>query len=486
MKVRVSTWSSALLVALWASSAGAATLKVGSAQKYKTIQDAMAMVKPGDIVEVDGDQTFTGTITFRPEQGGTADAPVTVRGVPVNGHRPVLMGVGPGMWDNMVVLLNANHFVFESFEIVGDGGDSNDCIFHKADDVVLRDLVVHECTHQAGLVGGDSESGSLTLEYSEFYNNGSGESSHQIYMATDQETYPGSVFRMQYCYVHDGLGGNNVKSRSERNEIYYNWIEGAMYHELDLIGPDTGVDPAFAREDSDVVGNILIKSSEWRIARIGGDGSGNTSGRYRFVNNTMVLSATSKSVIGLQETVESLEMYNNVIHGPASGYKIYEIDEQSGPMTTFAGSNNWVPDGTQSIPTEWTMTITGKSPGWVDQAGYDFRPAKGSPLIDQATMTTAATGSIAFPSPLAAPAFMPPEHVLLAPGTGEARKAEGALDIGAFEQNAAAPGPPPTKPEPLVHGCGCRMAGDPGDTAGWLGTALAACLLGARRRRPRS
>jgi hypothetical protein len=43
-------------------------------------------------------------------------------------------------------------------------------------------------------------------------------------MATDQTAYPGAVFRMQHSYVHDANGGNNVKSRAERNEIYYNWI----------------------------------------------------------------------------------------------------------------------------------------------------------------------------------------------------------------------------------------------------------------------
>ena len=71
-------------------------------------------------------------------------------------------------------------------------------------------------------------------------------------MATDETAYPGAVFRMQHCYVHDANGGNNVKSRAERNEIYYNWIEGAYYHELELIGPD-GQAESLKREDSDVV-----------------------------------------------------------------------------------------------------------------------------------------------------------------------------------------------------------------------------------------
>lgn len=486
MKIQALTWPLTIASAFWASTAGAATLSVGSGSKYATIVEALAVVQPGDIVEVQGDQTYTGTITFRPEHGGTAEQPVTVRGIPVNGKRPRLTGAGPGEWDLMVVLLNANHFVFESFEVDGDGNEDNICIVNKADDVVLRDLVVHDCLLQGGLVGNDFDSGSLTLEYSDFYHNGSGDKSHQIYMTTDEKVYPGSVFRMQFCYVHDGYGGNNVKSRSERNEIYYNWIGGAMYHELDLIGPITD-DEGLAREDSDVVGNMLVKTSEWRIARIGGDGSGNTAGRYRFVNNTMVLSATSTVAIGLQESVESLEMYNNVVYGPSSGYKIYNINEPSGPTTTFAGSNNWVLDGTSALPSEWTKTVTSASPSWVDTSNYDYRPAKDSALIDQGTRELTSGGAAPLPSPLPLPAFMPPQRRLIAVGSAEVRSVEGALDIGAFEQNAKAPGAPVAIAEDSDSsgGCGCRVARESGDTAGWLGMASMAVLSLARRRRQR-
>lgn len=66
---------------------------------------------------------------------------------------------------------------------------------------------------------------------------------------------------------HHSNGGNNVKSRAERNEIYYNWIEDAYYHELELIGPDPGGAPdgwseELKREDSDVVGNVLRKTND--------------------------------------------------------------------------------------------------------------------------------------------------------------------------------------------------------------------------------
>ena len=97
--------------------------------------------------------------------------------------------------------------------------------------------MVHDCPRQ-GILGADNDSGSLTLERVEVHHCGGGTQDHQIYMASDEVAHPGSVFRMQSCWIHDANGGNNVKSRAERNEIYFNWIEGAFYHELELIGPD--------------------------------------------------------------------------------------------------------------------------------------------------------------------------------------------------------------------------------------------------------
>jgi hypothetical protein len=361
-KHRRSVWPVTAAIALWAPSVAATTLTVGTGKQYSTIVAAVADAQPGDLVEVQGGETYTGSMLFPPEHGGTAAQPITVRGILVDGHRPLLRGVGPGQWDNAILFLHANHFVMESFEVEGDSNDTSYCIYHWADDVTLRDFVIHDCLHQGGIVGDDVDSGSLTLEYSELYHNGSGGGNHQIYMATDEKAFPGSVFRMQYCYVHDGLGGDNVKSRAERNEIYYNWIEGAYYHELDLIGPifDNDTDAALAREDSDIVGNVLIKTSEWRIARIGGDAdTNNSAGRYRFVNNTMVLGSAANTAISLQYTVDTLEMYNNVVYKSKGSYNIYDVNEQIGPDTTLFGSNNWIVTDATAVPVPWTTTDTG-------------------------------------------------------------------------------------------------------------------------------
>ena len=421
----------ACLLLLLPGVALAKTYEVGPGKEYATVQDVLPMIAPGDVVEVQGDHTYPGDLMFREEHGGTKEAPVTVRGIRVNGKRPIIEGVGSEQWHNFIVQFSANNFVFEGFEIVGDYNPDHWGLIHKADNVTLRDLLVHGVNAQ-GLYGTDFGSGSLTLESSEFWGNGEGLYKHQIYMSTDQEMYPGSVFRMQFCYLHDAAGGNNVSTRSERNEFYYNWIEGAEYHEINLIGPDSDT-PDLAREDSDIVGNVLVKrpDSEWRIARIGGAADhDSTAGRYRFVNNTMVLGANSETAIGMQYEVQTLEMHNNVIvRLGASGGTLWNHYDQKGAAPLLFGSHNYFQEGMQSVPASFTDTIFGTDPGFVDIEGFDFRLAEGSPLLEKGTTTTS-TASPDFPSPLVMPLFVPPSREL---GTDGVRIEDASPDLGAFE-----------------------------------------------------
>jgi hypothetical protein len=106
----------------------------------------------------------------------------------------------------------------EGFEITGG---SSRCVFHQSDDLTLRDVVVHDCPSQ-GILGADWGSGSITVEHSEVYRCGGGTYDHQIYIGIDEDNHPDGVFRVQFSWIHDANGGNNVKSRAGRNEIYYN------------------------------------------------------------------------------------------------------------------------------------------------------------------------------------------------------------------------------------------------------------------------
>ncbi len=402
--------------------AGGATYLVGPARAHTTIGAVAGLLEPGDLVLVDGDAVYAGGISFG--RAGTAGAPITIRGVRVNGSRPVIDGGNDG------VEFNQNHYVFEGFEVRNAGFRG---LFHHADDITIRDCVVHDCPH--GILGADQGSGDLTVEYCEVYGCGEGDGRHQIYAATNEDDYPGSVFRLRFCYIHDGTGGENVKSRAERNEIYYNWLENPYYHNLELIGPDPagGVAEDRAREDSDVVGNVIIARRYPRNVRIGGDGCGQSRGRYRFANNTFIhRNAGPESQIFAHFAVESVEMHNNVFVMPSGPV----FDDSAADWVLgrrVAGSCNWVSAGA-GCPAEWTGTLTGASPGFVDLANGLLRPAAGSILIDAGSMTTVSPAGSPFPGPLAAPLFHPPQAALIPIGTGEARPADGAIDIGAFER----------------------------------------------------
>ncbi|MRR09831.1 hypothetical protein EG831_07120, partial [bacterium] len=367
-----------LFAMAWVTAAAAAVYHVGPGQSYTQLQPAADLVDPGDTVLVDGDATYDGGVVFT--RAGTADAPIVILGVRINGNRPVLSGgtntvtfESPWPYDS-----GADHYVFQGFEVAAGTFRG---IYHQADDLTVRDVLVRDCPAH-GILGADQGSGSCLLEFVEVRNCGNGGSQHQIYMATDEVHHPGSVFRMRHCYVHDGDGGNNVKSRAERNEIHYNWIEGAYYHELELIGCDGGDtgNVHLRREDSDVVGNVLRKrrtaagnDSNFAVTRIGGDGTGMTHGRYRFANNT-ILCGTG-AVFRCFDTLESVEMHNNVFYRSGGGVNLMRTVDAGWVHDTavIAGSNNWVYQGAANVPAQWTGTIQGTV--WVDTNGDGIKQA---------------------------------------------------------------------------------------------------------------
>ncbi len=412
-----------IALALIPSLALATAYRVGPSRALKDLAAVRGLLEPGDLVELDGDATYAGGVLF--DRPGSVERKITVRGKRVRGKRPILTG------GKHTVEARGDHYVFEGLELT-QGEEI--CFFHHADDITLRDSVVHDCPRQ-GILGGDHDSGSLLLEYSEVHHCGGGLYEHQIYMAADPVRHPEAVFRMQLCYVHHGNGGNNVKTRAPRNEIYSNWIEGALYHELECIGSDGHPEDA-VREDSDVVGNVFVKTHDSPVTRFGGDGTGQTKGRYRFVSNTVLVVGTAP-VFRLFDGIESLEFHDNVFASsgplPLSLVSEKEVKWVTG-QTTIAGRNNWIPSSATLVPGALEASVRGASPGFVDLAARDLRPATGSPLVDAGASAASGPAGHPFIRPLATPLYLPPAHTTLSPGGGQRRQNVGAIDIGAFEQ----------------------------------------------------
>ncbi|MEW5764884.1 MAG: hypothetical protein ACOYXN_10295 [Acidobacteriota bacterium] len=432
-RLRLVAWFLALL---WAWPLPAATYLVGPGRPYPNLQAVADFLNPGDVVEVDGNATYPGGVVF--ERPGSPEAKIVIRGIRVAGNRPVLSGstntVTFATPDPDTPEAGANHYVFEGFDVTGGSFRG---LYHQAHDLTVRDVRVHHCPAH-GILGADQGSGSLTLEHVEVDHCGNGTSQHQIYVATDEVHHPGSVFRMAHCYVHDGTGGNNVKSRAERNEIVSNWIEGAYYHELELIGPDPygapdGWSEGLVREDSDVVGNVLWKRNTFFVVRFGGDGTGQSNGRYRFVHNTVV--AGTSAVFRIFDGIQSVEMHDNVFcradGGAPNLLRTAEAEWTDGEQ--IAGRSNWVRTGSTNVPAQWTGTLYGTDPGLTDLGASDPRPLLGSPLRNAAATDLSGPPGFPFPDPEHPVPFHPPLHAVSVPGQESPRPFDCAPDIGAYE-----------------------------------------------------
>jgi len=405
-----------------------ATHRVASS---KELHAAVERLQPGDVLEVQSGEIYRGQITL--QNSGTAERPIVIRGV---GERKPVLATSGGFKGGAVVRIWGSHWVMENFEITGERDKATARgLYAVGDDITIRDTVVHDVAGQ-GIQGSDS-AGSLTLERVEVYHCGGGQFAHQIYVGTDNAKFPSAVFRMQGCYIHDGLGGNNVKSRASRTEIYGNWIEAATFHELDLIGADPKGQKGAPdlREDADVVGNVFRKrsGSGGYFARLGTDTTGASNGRYRFFQNTFVVDADYSgfaTVFGIKAPVQSVEVFNNVFYSPVAKLRLVYGE----PVAT-SGANNWLSRQATLVPPSWTGLLRGEDPGFRDVAAFDFAPRTSSPLVGAGVKATTSPAGFDFPKPLATPTLQPPIRQQKAKPRGDAN----APTIGALE---AAPGLP--------------------------------------------
>jgi hypothetical protein len=249
---------------------------------------------------------------------------------------------------------------------------------------------------------------------------------------------------MVYQYNHFGplrinCLGNNLKDRSAGTVVRYNWIEGGN-RQLDLVDAEDSQDlvdhPSY--RSTFVYGNILVEpdgAGNSQIVHYGGD-SGNTSiyrkGVLHFFNNTVVSTRLNKTTLmRLSTNEETCDCRNNVVYVTGLGTNLALLDS-----TGFLRiKNNWLKYGWRTshsgllgIIDDGGGNITGENPGFLDEAGQDYRPDPSSPCINAGT-------------------FLHPDasllHVLalqyVKHRAFKKRPSDGRTDIGAFEFEAPSP-----------------------------------------------
>ncbi len=414
----------------------ATNYNVGPQADFASIQAVVDLLNPGDTVFVAGNNSYPADIYI--DRSGSENNWIVIKGIiPDGGARPVITGEG-----NYGINISADFVVVEGFQV----SDMPKGIGVFGNNILVRGSIINGCNH--GLIGYGTGTGNVTVEYCEFYGNGvptGGATQHQIYMATDEESYPGAIFRLQFSYLHDAVEGDNVKSRSERNEIYYNWIEnaGSSGHGLGLFAPDpednANVEINTAREDADVVGNVIIQARN-SCARIGGDAPGYpTDGRYRFVNNTFVLTGNRGDVIRTFNRLETLEMYNNIMYALPEAGDFRVLNDADGDWVhsprSVLGSHNWIKNGFTNIPsdTEFLNSLQSANSPFANAQSFDFYPAVGNEIVNAGAAQTPGFSEYPLENVLFPPVYHPPERGLPELGSAQLRIAKATLDLGAFE-----------------------------------------------------
>ncbi len=395
---------------------------------------------------------------------GTAAQPITVRGVPgPDGQLPQIDGeraITPPrleFWSEERAVIKIGgasvpdvddpaHIVIENldiraarpdFQFLGQSGlqpysDAASAIYvESGSHITIRNCVLYDCAN--GFFSA-YESSEVLLEGCHLHTNGITGSiyQHNSYTAGRGMTYQFNRFSP----LREGCGGNNLKDRSAGLVVRYNWIEGGN-RQLDLVeGDDSDEivrDPRYRR--TFVYGNVLIEhegGGNNQILHYGGDNGDEPlyrKGVLYFVNNTVISDRSGLTTLARLSTNEETALIaGNILFTTAPGANLAILDE-SGVVTL---SQNWIKRGwrkshEQNFAGRMTArdNIEGDSPGFVDFAHREFRPAADSPCVNAGMLL-----------PLAGTRKLTLDWEFAAPRGARGRNIQDAIDLGAFESHA--------------------------------------------------
>ncbi len=345
-----------LAIALLPRPAAAATLMVGPGQTYTTPCAAIAAASPNDEIDIAAG-TYTDTCTI-------STAGLHLKGV---GGQPKIDVTGEEPAGSKgVYAIEADNVTIENLELTGAQisaaeGENGAGLRIQSNGVVVTHCYIHDNQDGilAGPVTGDG-TGTLTVEHSEFSNNGLGNGcndgngcTHNLYI----NKYAQFIFQFNYTHSVGVDSGHLLKSRAFESDILYNRITGEMgddSYEVDL--PNGGL--------SILVGNVIEKgpnSGNKGTSLIYGDpgdgGYGAGMNLLYLANNTFVNDSGSSSTT-----------FVNV--GAGGGMLAAAHDNIFSGMGTVSNT------GALSVD-----NLSGVDPLFVNPATYDYHLQATSPAI---------------------------------------------------------------------------------------------------------
>jgi hypothetical protein len=359
-------------------------LRVGPGKAYTTPSEAAKVANDGDVIEIDAGEYLDDIVVWR--RNG-----LVLRGVGGRAHMratkiiPYTSGNdrenGMGIWVTRGSNITVENIEFSGSKVPDLNGAGIRVI---GPGLTVCNSYFHD--NENGILGG---AGTLTIEFSEFNNNGLGDygRTHNIYVDG------GSKLIFRHNYSHHAYIGHNLKSRASENYILYNRImdevNGQSSYAIDV--PNGGL--------TYIIGNLLQQgtgSDNSTMVAYGAEGlrSGRTHNLY-VVNNTLVNDLGSGKFLGISSAAGTVKIVNNI----------------------FVGGGTL-----KSGPGEMTTNLETDTPGFIDRDSFNYD------INDTSSARNAGSGP-----GLGDGMDLVPEFQYRHVAERENRATNGTIDIGAYE-----------------------------------------------------
>ena len=304
------------------------TLTVGTGQDYTTLSAAAAAANPGDTIDLQA-----GTYTN--------DFPAQINGLTIEGVGGIAKLVATDQPGNGKAILDvAGNTTLKNLDISGvTVPDANGAgIRYESGNLVVENTAIHG--NQDGILGASDPNGSITIDQSEIYDNGTGTgSTHNIYIGDIAQ------FILTNSYIHDANTGHEVKSRAENNTITNNRIEdgsSTASYQIDL--PNGG--------NAIISGNTIQKSANSGnhvTIAYGEEGNAHSGTAVNITGNTFV-SDQSGSTVLWDASSAPISALGNSIYGYSQIDKAGNVSSSGFSVTSTRASLDTSSPINQSTP----------------------------------------------------------------------------------------------------------------------------------------
>lgn len=364
----------------WGSIASAATLQVGPGKTYAAPCAAIVAASDGDVIEINAG-TYSGDVC------GWNKNNLTLRGI---GGLAKIDAAGKNSGGKAIWVIAGSNTIVENIEFTGATvPDQNGAgIRQEGANLTVRGCYFHD--NENGILAGDNPNSTITIERTEFVNNGFGDGqTHNLYINHVAKL----VF--QHNYSHSSKVGHLLKSRAAETWVLYNRLtqeDGTGSYEIDV--PNGG--------RTFIIGNLIQQGANTQNGslvayRREGANPANPSTELFVVNNSFVNErpngGTFLNVDG--SVLTPVIVRNNIVVGP--GTLITQVDAVLG--SNFQGD-----------------------PKFVNQSAFDYHLDASSPCVNAGEMPGMGSGI-----------DLTPKFHYVHPASLASRVLVGSIDVGAYE-----------------------------------------------------